>query len=118
MNNGFRLGRGFDSYYDPPEDPPQCEDGCWKELESDIDGNMVCNNPMCPKKFDPKSIEYQMAGMVIDQAERIDDLEDANRRLTLTLKSIWAWEWLDKHIKSFKRQAKHRINRMTNWRLK
>lgn len=48
MNN---FARAHNSYLEPPDDDPICEDGCGETLVRDMDGSWYCPNKFCPLKF-------------------------------------------------------------------
>ena len=81
MNN---FTRAHNSYLEPPDDPPVCDDGCGDSLERGATGEWVCVNTLCPTKFDGDAKE--LAAMLIEANETITYLREQVRRLTLGLK--------------------------------
>ncbi len=73
--------KNFDSYYDPPEDDPICEDGCGETMTRDVTGEWYCANKFCPEKF--QGVEREMAEMLIGANETVKSLMNKVRRLEL-----------------------------------
>lgn len=75
--------KNFDRYYDPPDDPevPICE-FCGLDMDFDADDEPVCNNPICPEKFNIQSVSGKIAK---EMAERIvsmrEDIDQMHARL-------------------------------------
>ena len=80
MNN---FTRAHNSYLEPPDDPPTCDDGCGDSLERDATGEWVCVNKLCPTRFDGDAKE--LAAMLIEAKETITHLREQVRRLKLGL---------------------------------
>ncbi len=73
--------KSFDSYYDPPEDDPICEDGCGETMTRDMTGTWYCANKFCPEKF--QGVEREMAEMLIGANETVKSLMNKVRRMEL-----------------------------------
>ena len=80
MNN---FTRAHNSYLEPPDDPPVCDDGCGESLVPDLSGGWYCNNLDCPTKFEGHAKE--LAAMLIEANEMITHLREQVRRLKLGL---------------------------------
>lgn len=70
MNN---FARAHNSYLEPPDDDPICEDGCGEYMERDMEGEWYCANKFCPLKF--QGIEKEMAERLLEAKDTIRQLE-------------------------------------------
>lgn len=78
MNN---FARAHDSYLNPPDDDPICEDGCGETMSRDIDGTWFCANQYCPLKYDKGTMARAMAEKLVDAQDEIDNLKIKIKRL-------------------------------------
>lgn len=78
------FARAHNSYLEPPEDDPICEDGCGQSLVWQYD-EWVCNNKFCPIKYEGR--EKEMAIYLAECLEEIDDLKHINNRLKIKLEA-------------------------------
>lgn len=61
----------FDSYYDPPEDDPICEDFCGETLvRNEFSDGWFCANKFCPSKF--QGVEQEMAFALVDAKDDLN----------------------------------------------
>ena len=80
------LGRNFDSYYDPPEEPeiPICE-SCGHDMEENRDWDGVldfrCRNQFCPAQFIDPLIK-EMAEKLVGTLDTVSRLEGRVKHLT------------------------------------
>lgn len=87
--------KGFDSYYDPPEDEEEilCED-CNQPVESkyQITGeeDLVCVNEFCPSKFSFTGKE--MAELIVELRDEVETLKSKKKYLE---RKIERWELLN-----------------------
>ena len=83
MNN---FARAHNSYLEPPDDDPVCEDGCGDTLEKDINGNWVCANIFCPLKF--QGVEKAMAEALVEYMDKAYTSEKRLHRWKLELDDL------------------------------
>lgn len=89
--------KNFDSYYDPPEDDPCCEDGCGQTLIRDIDGEWFCDNKFCPLKF--QGVEQEMAFALVDALDNFKTYKHREYMLKLKYDDLLEkfkdleWKW-------------------------
>jgi hypothetical protein len=78
--------KNLDSYYDPPDDDPICEDFCGETLVRDPwTLEWVCVNKFCPSKF--QGVEKEMAEALVEYMDKATDIPTLKRRyLTLDTK--------------------------------
>ena len=75
--------KNLDKYLDPPDEPEAelCE-ACGHEMVEFVHGDgYYCKNKFCPDKH--VGIMKEMAELIVDQAETIDNLKAKIRRLEL-----------------------------------
>lgn len=81
MNN---FERAHNSYLEPPEEPPVCEDGCSDTLERDPwTHEWVCPNKFCPTKF--SGLEKEMAEALV---EFMDETRTLKARLQVAKSTL------------------------------
>lgn len=78
--------KNLDNYLDPPDKPEaKCCESCGEEMELEnysilpLKGGLKCTNPFCPDKH--VGMMKEMAELIVDQAETIDELKTKIRRL-------------------------------------
>ena len=73
--------KNLDKYLDPPDEPEVhlCESCGHKMMQYLHDDEYYCNNKFCPEKH--IGILKEMAELIVDQAETIDELKTKIRRL-------------------------------------
>ena len=76
MNN---FARAHNSYLEPPDDDPVCEDGCGDTLVRDPwTHEWNCENKFCPTKF--QGVEKEMAEVLVEFMDRAKDVSILKRQ--------------------------------------
>lgn len=76
----MNFARAHNTYLEPPDDDPICEDGCGQTLTRDITGVWVCDYKFCPTKF--QGVEKEMAEALVDA---LDELDTAKRKVRMNV---------------------------------
>jgi hypothetical protein len=75
----MNFARAHNKWLEPPDEDPYCEDGCGDTLVRDIEGEWVCENRYCPKKF--QGVEQEMAFLVAEYKDTIEYLRRQSNRM-------------------------------------
>lgn len=80
MNN---FARAHNSYLEPPDDDPICEDGCGEYMERDMEGEWYCANKFCPLNWSEGTVEREMAELLLGANETVKHLQFKLQQLSI-----------------------------------